>query len=84
MYTYENGADGSFERKEILRVVHSLASYRPSLIALQYVYPIFTMYGANGRMPMSEEDEVFLEKSFQRTLIVCPLLYPLPAYLRCR
>lgn len=27
----------SFERKEILRVVHSLASYRPSLIALQYV-----------------------------------------------
>jgi hypothetical protein len=74
-------ADNSFERKEILRVVHSLASYRPSLIALQYVPPISTRYGANGRMPMSEEDEVFLEKSFQRTLIVCPPVLFLSTYL---
>jgi hypothetical protein len=28
-------------------------------------------------MPMSEEDEIFLEKSFQRTLIVCPIVSPL-------
>ena len=66
----------SFERKEILRVVHSLASYRPSLIALQYVPVPIASCGIQGgladkrRMPMSEEDEVFLEKSFQRTLIV--------------
>jgi hypothetical protein len=39
------------------------------------------MYSANGRMPMSEEDEVFLEKSFQRTLIVCPLTLFLSTYL---
>ncbi|ORY31039.1 hypothetical protein BCR39DRAFT_564755 [Naematelia encephala] len=45
----------NFEQREVLRVVRSLASYRPSLIALQ--------------MPMSEEDEIFLERSFQRTLI---------------
>ncbi|KAK1921510.1 hypothetical protein DB88DRAFT_442679 [Papiliotrema laurentii] len=45
----------NFEQRDILRVVHSLAAYRPSLIALQ--------------MPMSEEDEVFIERSFQRTLI---------------
>ncbi|OCF37389.1 hypothetical protein I317_04504 [Kwoniella heveanensis CBS 569] len=45
----------NFEQGDILRVVRSLASFRPSLIALQ--------------MPMSEEDEVFLERSFQRTLI---------------
>ncbi|WVQ76100.1 hypothetical protein IAR50_005740 [Cryptococcus sp. DSM 104548] len=44
-----------FETHDVLRVVQSLASFRPSLIALQ--------------MPMSEEDEVFLERSFQRTLL---------------
>jgi len=42
----EKVADYSFERKEILRVVHSLASYRPSLIALQYV--LFTSPGLSG------------------------------------
>lgn len=47
--------DPSFEKPDILRVVRALAAFRPSLIALQ--------------MPMSEEDEVFLERSFQRTLI---------------
>ena len=30
---------------------------------------------------MSEEDEVFLEKSFQRTLIVSPLVQPIGAYI---
>ncbi|KIR26517.1 hypothetical protein I309_04677 [Cryptococcus deuterogattii LA55] len=45
----------NFETNDVLRVVRSLASFRPSLIALQ--------------MSMTEEDEVFLEKSFQRTLI---------------
>ncbi|WWD21442.1 hypothetical protein CI109_105927 [Kwoniella shandongensis] len=45
----------NFEQPDILRVVRALASFRPSLIALQ--------------MPMSEDDEVFLERSFQRTLI---------------
>ncbi|WWC86981.1 uncharacterized protein L201_001862 [Kwoniella dendrophila CBS 6074] len=45
----------NFEQHDILRVARALASFRPSLIALQ--------------MPMSEEDEIFLEKSFQRTLI---------------
>lgn len=45
----------NFEQRDVLRVVKALASYRPSLIALQ--------------MPMSEDDEIFLEKSFQRTLI---------------
>jgi hypothetical protein len=46
-----------FDKNDILRVVRALAIFRPSLIALQ--------------MPMSEEDEIFVEKSFQRTLIVC-------------
>ncbi|KAK8847352.1 hypothetical protein IAR55_005209 [Kwoniella newhampshirensis] len=45
----------NFEQPDVLRVVRALASFRPSLIALQ--------------MPMSEDDEVFLERSFQRTLI---------------
>ncbi|WWC67863.1 uncharacterized protein I206_101780 [Kwoniella pini CBS 10737] len=45
----------NFEQHDTLRVARALASFRPSLIALQ--------------MPMSEEDEIFLEKSFQRTLI---------------
>lgn len=44
-----------FDKNDILRVVRALAIFRPSLIALQ--------------MPLSEEDEIFMEKSFQRTLI---------------
>ena len=52
-----------FEKNDILRIVRALAIYRPSLIALQ--------------MPMSEEDEVFVEKCFQRSLVVriysCPV-----------
>jgi hypothetical protein len=48
-----------FEKNDILRVVRALAIFRPSLIALQ--------------MPLTEEDEVFVEKAFQRSLIVsCP------------
>lgn len=46
-----------FEKNDILRIVRALAIFRPSLIALQ--------------MPMSEEDEVFIEKCFQRSLVVC-------------
>jgi hypothetical protein len=45
-----------FEKNDILRVVRALAIVRPSLIALQ--------------MPLSEEDEVFVEKCFQRSLLV--------------
>ena len=48
----------AIHENDILRVVRALAIYRPSLIALQ--------------MPMSEEDEVFVEKCFQRSLVVCP------------
>ncbi|KZT26684.1 hypothetical protein NEOLEDRAFT_1062401 [Neolentinus lepideus HHB14362 ss-1] len=44
-----------FEKNDILRIVRALAIIRPSLIALQ--------------MPLSEEDEVFVEKSFQRSLV---------------
>lgn len=47
-----------FEKNDILRIVRALAIFRPSLIALQ--------------MPLSEEDEVFVEKCFQRSLIVRP------------
>ena len=45
-----------FDKNDILRVVRALAIVRPSLIALQ--------------MPLTEEDEVFVEKCFQRSLIV--------------
>ncbi|EMD37851.1 hypothetical protein CERSUDRAFT_154783 [Gelatoporia subvermispora B] len=45
----------SFEKNDILRIVRALAIFRPSLIALQ--------------MPLSEEDEVFVEKCFQRSLV---------------
>lgn len=45
-----------FEKNDTLRVVRALAIVRPSLIALQ--------------MPLSEEDEVFVEKCFQRSLLV--------------
>lgn len=45
-----------FDKNDILRVVRALAIVRPSLIALQ--------------MPLTEEDEIFVEKCFQRSLIV--------------
>ena len=44
-----------FEKNDILRIVRALAIVRPSFIALQ--------------MPMTEEDDVFVEKCFQRSLI---------------
>lgn len=44
-----------FEKNDILRIVRALAIYRPSLIALQ--------------MPLTEADEVFVEKCFQRSLL---------------
>lgn len=43
-----------FDKTDILRVVRALAIVRPSLIALQ--------------MPLTEEDEIFVEKCFQRSL----------------
>lgn len=46
-----------FEKNDILRIVRALAIFRPSLIALQ--------------MPLSLDDEVFVEKCFQRSLLVC-------------
>lgn len=46
-----------FDKNDILRIVRALAIVRPSLIALQ--------------MPLTEEDEVFVEKCFQRSLLVC-------------
>jgi hypothetical protein len=52
-----------FEKNDILRIVRALAIVRPSLIALQ--------------MPLTEEDEVFVEKCFQRSLLVrCPFSPP--------
>jgi len=51
-----------FEKNDILRIVRALAIVRPSLIALQ--------------MPLSEEDEVFVEKCFQRSLLVSDLYGP--------
>lgn len=63
-----------FEKNDILRVVRALAIFRPSLIALQ--------------MPLSFDDEVFVEKCFQRSLLVrfCGLinLINLTATLRRR
>ncbi|KAF7977732.1 hypothetical protein HWV62_2802 [Athelia sp. TMB] len=44
-----------FEKNDILRIVRALAIFRPSLIAMQ--------------MPLTEEDEVFVEKCFQRSLL---------------
>ncbi|KAF8518791.1 hypothetical protein JB92DRAFT_2067026 [Gautieria morchelliformis] len=44
-----------FDKNDILRIVRALAIVRPSLIALQ--------------MPLTEEDEVFVEKCFQRSLL---------------
>ncbi len=45
-----------FEKNDILRIVRALAIFRPSMIALQ--------------MPFSEEDEIFVEKCVQRSVIV--------------
>lgn len=45
----------SFEKPEFIRVVKALAAFRPSLIALQ--------------VGMTEEDDIFVERTFQRTLI---------------
>lgn len=44
-----------FEKEDVLRIVRALAIFRPSLIALQ--------------MPLSEEDETFVERAFQRTIL---------------
>jgi len=44
-----------FEKNDILRIVRALAIFRPSIIALQ--------------MPLSVEDEVFVERCFQRSLL---------------
>jgi len=44
-----------FEKNDILRIVRALAIFRPSLIALQ--------------MPLSMDDEIFVEKCFQRSLL---------------
>lgn len=46
----------NFDKNDILRVVRALAIFRPSLIALQ--------------MPLTEEDETFVERCVQRSLIV--------------
>lgn len=45
-----------FEKNDILRIVRALALFRPSLIALQ--------------MPLTEVDEIFVEKCVQRSVIV--------------
>lgn len=45
----------SFEKAEVLRIVRALAIFRPSLIALQ--------------MPLTEDDEIFVERSIQRTVL---------------
>jgi hypothetical protein len=44
-----------FEKAEVLRIVRALGLFRPSLIALQ--------------MPLTEEDEIFVERSIQRTVL---------------
>jgi hypothetical protein len=46
----------NLEKNDMLRVVRALAIFRPSLIAMQ--------------MPLTEEDEIFVERCFQRSLIV--------------
>lgn len=48
-------ATQKYETADVLRIVRALAIYRPSLIALQ--------------MALSEEDEVFVERAFQRTIL---------------
>jgi hypothetical protein len=56
----------NFDKNDILRVVRALAIFRPSLIALQ--------------MPLTEEDEVFVEKCVQRSLLVCLGFHPSDYY----
>lgn len=56
-----------FEKNDILRIVRALAIFRPSLIAMQ--------------MPLTEEDEVFVEKCFQRSIIVRPCTSYIPTRL---
>ncbi|PWN52720.1 hypothetical protein IE53DRAFT_326140 [Violaceomyces palustris] len=48
-------ATEKYEYQDVLRIVRALAVFRPSLIALQ--------------MPLSEDDEIFVERSFQRTIL---------------
>ena len=48
-------ATQKFDKADVLRIVRALAIFRPSLIALQ--------------MPLSEEDEIFVERAFQRTIL---------------
>jgi hypothetical protein len=45
----------NLEKADVLRIVRALAIFRPSLIALQ--------------MPLTEEDEVFVERCIQRTIL---------------
>ena len=61
-FPYTNGyhilikyATQKYDKADVLRIVRALAIYRPSLIALQ--------------MPLSEEDEIFVERAFQRTML---------------
>lgn len=44
-----------YEKADVLRIVRALAIFRPSLIALQ--------------MALSKEDEIFVERAFQRTIL---------------
>lgn len=45
----------NLDKADVLRIVRALAIFRPSLIALQ--------------MPLTEDDEVFVERSIQRTIL---------------
>lgn len=45
----------NLEKADVLRIVRALAIFRPSLIALQ--------------MPLTEEDEIFVERCIQRTIL---------------
>lgn len=48
-------ATANLDKADVLRIVRALAIFRPSLIALQ--------------MPLTEDDEVFVERSIQRTIL---------------
>ncbi|WFD32131.1 Transcriptional regulator of nonfermentable carbon utilization [Malassezia sp. CBS 17886] len=48
-------ATQKYDKADVLRIVRALAIFRPSLIALQ--------------VPLCEEDEVFVERAFQRTIL---------------
>lgn len=49
-----------FQKQELMRISQAMAKYRPSFIALTKT--------------LKEEDLVFMEKCFQRTLMVIPSL----------